>query len=171
MTDSSFCTACGEAIDPQRDMYCPKCGVPVKGGPADVQARAVYKEITKNTVTWAGVFLLIASIPSIIIGLDCVLNTSVVATKILDVYDPVVSLQVLKDNIVMFGTVMLAIGAFGVIGAILCFKHRLWAVALIASIVLLFCGIFSFIGLFLALMAMWFLFTARDGFDEYASKI
>ena len=171
MADSSFCTACGEAIDPQRDLYCPKCGVPVKGGPADIQARAAYKEVTKRTATWAGVLLLIASIPSIIIGLDCIFNNYAIASGIWDIYSPVISFEALKQKISMIGIAILAIGVFGVIGAVLCFKHRFWVVALFAAIVLLIFGIFTLMGLFASLFAMWLLFAARDGFDEYSSKI
>jgi len=172
MADSSFCTACGEPIDPRRDMYCPKCGVPVKGSPADAQAREFYKEIVKRRVTWAGFFLFIASVPSIVIGLDCIFNNYAIASDIWHIYEPLGwSFEALKQRISTIGMAMLAVGAFGMIGAVLCFKRRYWIVALMAAIMLLFFGIFTLLGLFTSLFAMWLLFSSRDGFDEYASKI
>jgi len=172
MTDSTFCNVCGAEIDPQRDLYCPKCGAPVKGGPADIQAREMYKAVARNTVRWAGFLMLFASIPSLVIGLDCLLNNSAIATNIWNIYEPVgFSYETLKDGVTAIGMASLAVGAFGIIGAILCFKRRYWIVALIAAIVLFFFGIFSFLGLFTSLLAMWFLFTAKYGFEEYASKI
>jgi len=172
MADSSFCTVCGEVIDPQRDIYCPKCGAPVKGGPADIQAREIYKQVAKNTVKWAGFLMLVASIPSLVVGFDCLLNNSAIATNIWNMYEPIgFSYETLKGEVSTIGAASLAVGLLGIIGAILCFKRRYWIVALFASIVLFFFGIFSFLGLFTSLLAMWFLFSAKYGFKEYASKI
>ena len=155
MTDSSFCNVCGAEIDPQSDIYCPKCGAPVKGGPADIQAREMYKEVAKSTVTWAGILLLIASIPSVIVGVDCLLNNSGIATNIWNMYEPIgLSYEKLEGVVSIIGVAALAVGALGILGAVLCFKHKHWIVALIASIVLLFFGIFSLFGVFLSLLAM-----------------
>lgn len=168
MSDTDFCTNCGKPVDPHHDVYCPNCGAPVKGGPGDIAAQAAYKEATKNTVVWAGIFLFIAALPSLILGIDYVVNDSSIATSIWNGMSDTtgISFDQLLEYVKDLGYVEVVVGIIGILGAVLCFLHKYWWAVVIITLVVLFFGVFSFIGIFLGLFAMWFVFISRDGFES-----
>lgn len=164
---TEFCTSCGSKVD-DNDLFCPSCGAPVSGREADQAYQEMYKAATYRSVTWAGILLLIAAIPSIIMGAYMIIDDVAAAEIIKSTYDWVtIDASELANLIMDYGIIMLAIGLLGVVGAVLCFVHKYWWAVLLITVVVLCMGVATFIGIFLGFLALWSVLSSRSGFEEY----
>lgn len=165
--DTDFCAACGASVG-KDDQYCPSCGIPVAGRAADEAIQTAYKTAVSSNITWAGVMLLIASIPSLVMGAYMIIDNAQAAQMMIDVYDAVnVNFADLAETIKDYGIIFLAIGILGIVGAAFCFMHKYWWFVLVITLVVLLVGVTTFIGVFLGFLALWFVISSRSGFLEY----
>lgn len=161
-----FCTACGATVG-ENSLFCPSCGAPIEGRGGEEAIREAYKEVSYRNVVWVGIFLLAASIPSIVMGLYMIIDNTAAAQIMIDIYDMVnINASDMAELIRDTGIIPLAVGLLGVAGAVLCFMHRYWWAVLVITIVVLFVGVSSLIGTFLGFLALWFVLSSRNGFDS-----
>ena len=164
------CTQCGKSVDPVADQYCPACGEPIKGGRADIERTEAIKAMMKSSVTWAGIFLVIAALPSLFLGIYALLNDMSVAQAYIDWWTSLgnvinMSVEDVANIVRDVGIFGLVVGILGIVGAVLCYKRTMWWVVLAISFVVLFFGFFSIIGLFLGLFAVWTIIMSKSVFE------
>lgn len=168
--DTDFCAACGASVG-KTDQYCPACGIPVAGRQADEEMQAAYKSAVSSNISWAGVMLFIASIPSLVMGIYMIVDNTQAAQLLIDMYDAVnVNFADLAEAIKDYGIIFLAIGLLGIVGSVFCYLHKYWWFVLIITLVVLLVGVASFIGIFLGFLALWFVISSRSGFLEYQQE-
>ena len=164
------CTNCGKPVDPSKDQFCPACGVPIEGGKADLERKEAMKAMMKSSVTWAGIFLFIAAIPSFILGIYAIMNDMSVAEYYIDLWKSLgdavnISVEDLANIVRDIGILGLVIGMLGMFASILCFIRKMWWIVLTIAIVTLIFGFMTFIGIFLGIFALWTVILSRKVFD------
>ena len=164
------CTKCGKPVDPAAEQYCPACGEPIAGGRADLERKEAAIIFMKSSVTWAGIFLIIAAIPSLFLGIYAIIDDMSIAEYYIDLWESLgetinISVEDLAKVVRDAGIIGLVVGLLGIFAAILCFKRQMWWVVLIISFITLIFGFMTFIGIFLGILAIWTVIMSRKVFE------
>ena len=105
-----------------------------------------------------GILLSIAGIIGLIYGVYITTNvdffTSMIDISYLQSLDPNITIETMKDTIVICGTILSIISIFPILGGILSLKRKLWGVVLACSIIGLFSIGYIFTSSILCLIAL-----------------
>ena len=173
--DLGFCTSCGAELDPNA-VYCPACGIPVTTeAAAEVYADGM-KALAEMRVFKASLYLAIATIPSLILGIYFLVSADSLAQTALEmaeemfghqfIIDNNITEEMLKDTYVTSGYVLTGIAAIGLIGSLLCYKKRMYWVVLIISMIVLIAGVTTIVGLIVGILALWNIMSSKPVFDQ-----
>jgi len=174
--NQKFCAKCGATItDPSS--FCPECGAPISGSPGDIKLKAEYKqletEVNNVRVTWAGLIILLYSVPVIIgcifgiIYIDNVVNGLITNG---DFYQWMIENNVSESQVRSYLGYMfyaeIAVGLISVLTAVLCFMRKFWFVAVILCMISAIFGTLYLFGLLLGLLAFWMILSSKPAFDR-----
>jgi len=173
--DLGFCTSCGAELDPNA-VYCPGCGTPARTeAAAEVYADGM-KALAETRAFKASLFLVIATIPSLILGIYFLVSADSLAQTALEmaedmfghqfIIDNNITVEMLKSTYITSGCALVGIAALGLIGALLCYKKRMYWVVLIISMVVLIAGVTTIVGLIVGILALWNIMSSKSVFDQ-----
>ena len=173
-----FCTRCGRYLE-QGVSFCPDCGLRVPGRSQEQieEEKAQVRSAMNTRLKWAGIMMLVYSIPFLIIGiyifvcLDGFVNelfTNPAYADYVDFYG------LTQDEMTAFlkyvALIYIASSACGIVSSILCFKRRLYWVAMVLCVMSFLMGTMGFFGLFIGLGAFWMLMSSKLCFEEYSDR-
>ncbi|MCK9322396.1 MAG: zinc-ribbon domain-containing protein [Candidatus Methanomethylophilaceae archaeon] len=176
---SEFCTQCGAKLN-SNNHFCPECGAGVPGmNPEKVKAeKEAIRESIKGRLGWAGIMILVYSVPFLIMGLYYLFDSTSIANALWNnstIHQQLINMgwtfENLKDYLMYFGAGWLISGATGIIAAVACFKRTNYYVAMIfclISALFAITGIFAFL---LGFLAFWFIMSSKLGFKENEAEL
>ncbi len=180
MTENDkFCTKCGQNISASV-RFCPSCGARVQG-PTDEEISAekgAFVQAMAGRLKLASVMMIVYSVPFLILGVYCLADASGLAAGVfnepafaeaIDYYG--LTQAEVADLFGSVGILYILSSVFGLASAFLCYKRRMYWVALIACILSFLTGVAGFFALFMGLLAFWMILGGRFAFEEYAEEL
>jgi len=180
MTDDiGFCTSCGAELDPKA-VYCPACGIPTTTEAANKAYADGMKALAEIRAFKASLYMVIATIPSLILGIYFLVSADSLAQSAIDVakdlfgpqylIDNNITEELMRDTYVASGYALIGIAAIGLIGALMCYKKKMYWIVLMISIVVLIAGVTTIVGLIVGILAMWNIMSSKVAFDQPSTK-
>jgi len=173
--DLGFCTSCGAQLDPNA-VYCPACGTAASTEAAAELYADAMTAVAETRVFKAAIYLVIATIPSLILGIYFLLSADSLAQTAMDmledtfghefIIDNNVTIEMLKDTYVTSGYALIGVAAIGFVGALMCYKKKMYWVVLIISLIILIAGVTTIVGLIVGILALWNIMSSKPVFDR-----
>ncbi|MBQ8179400.1 MAG: zinc ribbon domain-containing protein [Candidatus Methanomethylophilaceae archaeon] len=177
--NDKFCTKCGQNLSASV-RFCPACGARVQG-PSDEEISAekgALVEAMTGRLKLAAVMMAVYSVPFLILGIYCIVDASGLATEVFKepafaeaiAYYGLTQAEV-ADLFGSMGILYILSSVFGLASAFLCYRRKMYWVALIACILSFLTGVAGLFALFMGLLAFWMILGGRFAFEEYADEL
>jgi Predicted membrane protein len=173
--DLGFCTSCGAELDPKA-MYCPACGTPSSTEAAAELYADAMTAVAEIRVFKAALYLAIATIPSLILGIYFLFSADSLAQAAMDILEDTFGHEFIIDNniteeylrstYVTSGYALIGIAALGFLGSVLCYKKKMYWVVLVISMVVLIAGVTTIVGLIVGILALWNIMSSKVAFNQ-----
>ena len=173
--DLGFCTSCGAELDPNA-IYCPACGTPASTeAAAELYADAI-TAVAEIRASKAAIYLAIATIPSLILGIYFLFSAESLAQAALEmaektfghdfIIDNNITEEYLRGLYVTSGWALLGVAALGFLGSVLCYKKKMYWIVLMVTMVVLIAGVTTIVGLLVGILALWNIMSSKAVFDR-----
>ena len=176
MTDTSFCTRCGERVS-EEALYCPSCGCPIEGrvdpklDGMSVQ-QFMEKEIIDSKVKFNTMLLLIYGIPVILMGIYMLFRLDQLTSILLAdsmVQEAMVQYSLTSADITAalkyMGILITVSGSLALVAAYCVYNRKFWIVAVICTATASVLFTMSIFGLLIGLLVTWSIIGLKPYFD------
>ena len=179
MDSQNFCEKCGQLLS-ENAKFCPACGTRVPGrSPEQVEEeKAQVHTFMTSRLKWAVALMLIYSIPFLIIGIwftvdiDNIVNTLMTDPSLADYIEYYgITYDEAHAYVQYAGIAYLVSSVCGILSSVLCWKRKLYWVALILCIISMFTGVAGLFALFMGLFAFWIILSSKMAFQEYSEQL
>ncbi|MGN0098262.1 MAG: zinc ribbon domain-containing protein [Candidatus Methanomethylophilaceae archaeon] len=177
--NQNFCVKCGQFLD-EGARFCPACGMRVPGRSLEqVEAeREEVRSLMTSHLKLAAIMMLVYSIPFLIIGIVITVSLDSIVDELInnpsyESYMEIMGLSEteLHDVLQQCGLMYIVSSVCGVLSSVLCFKRRMYWVAVLLCILSFLIGSTGFFALFMGLGAFWLLLSSKLVFSEYSDML
>ena len=177
--NQNFCEKCGQYLN-EGAAFCPACGARVPGrSPEQIEAeREQVRSVMASRLKWAAMMMLVYSIPFLVLGIYISVSLDSIVSELINnpSYESYMELIGLFETelhtlLQQCGLMFIVSSVCGILSSVLCFKRRLYWVAVILCILSFIIGSTGFFALFMGLGAFWLLLSSKLAFDEYSDKL